>query len=412
VSLDGVTAGYGAGAVLRDVSLELVGGRMVGVVGPNGSGKTTCLRTITGHTALSEGVVRLAGRDLGGYSSREVAQLVAVLPQAVSVEFGFTAAEYVALGRNPRAARFGGLDARDEDVVEEVMRLTETDGLAQEPVDTLSGGDLQRVALAQALAQEPSVLLLDEPTSHLDLRHRLQILDLVRSLADDGMAVLGVFHDLDLASRYADRIAVIDRGSVVADGAPADVVTPDLLRRVFAVRAIVTEDVATGTASVRPIVRDEEVVVDGGPRVLVIGGSGSAAWLLRRLTVRGNRVALGALNADDTDAAVGDVLGIERVDVAPYAGMGEREEARVRALAGSADAVVVAGAPFGSGNVGNLRALTGCEAPVLLVGEMEPSRDYTDGEATSLWGKALASGAVAVPDDAAALAMLEEMMGP
>jgi iron complex transport system ATP-binding protein len=410
VTLEGVRAGYGDIPVLRDVSVELRSGRMIGVVGPNGSGKTTCLRTITGHTSLTSGRVLLADRDLASYSAREVAQIVAVLPQAVPVEFGFTAAEYVALGRNPRAARFGGLDSLDADVVERVLRLTETEDLADEPVDTLSGGDLQRVALAQALAQEPEVLLLDEPTSHLDLRHRLQILDLVRSLADGGMAVLGVFHDLDLAARYSDEMVVMDAGRIVASGRPGDVVTPDLLREVFAVRAIVTPDVATGTASVRPILRDEEVAGNEGPLVLVIGGSGSAAWLLRRLVVRGHRVALGALNSDDTDAAVGDALGIARVDLAPYASIGTAEEERVRRLADRADAVVVASTPIGRGNLGNLRAVVSCRAPVVLVGAMESSRDFTSGEAEALWSEAATKGAVVVESDAEALAAVEELV--
>lgn len=208
------SVGYGDGAVVTGVGLEVRPGRFVGLVGPNGAGKSTLLRAVTGSARLTGGTLEVAGRPAHALAPRERARLVAVVPQSLPVPFAFPAVEFVEMGRSPHLPALGGPGPRDREVVERAMALTDTARLAREPLDTLSGGDLQRLVLAQALAQEPWVLLLDEPVSHLDLNHRLQVLDLVRSLADEGLGVLAVFHDLDLAARYADEIAVVHDGAV------------------------------------------------------------------------------------------------------------------------------------------------------------------------------------------------------
>jgi iron complex transport system ATP-binding protein len=396
LAYDRADVGYRAERIVRAASLEVAAGEIVGLVGPNGAGKSTLLRAVTGDADLLAGALTLSGTDSRSLAPLERARLVGVVPQQVTAAFSVPAREFVAMGRHPHLTRFAAPSAADDAVVERAMRLTDTLRLAEKPTDALSGGDLQRLALAQALAQEPSVLLLDEPVSHLDLNHRLQVLDLTRDLADAGMAVLAVFHDLDLAARYADRIAIVADGRLGAVGTPAEVLTTAMLRETFGVRAVVGIDVVTGCVQITPVLREEAVAGEPRGRVLVIGGSGVAAPLMRRLVLAGWHVSAGALNTGDADQLVAHALGVEHIELPPFAPMDALATARVRELAADAQAIVVSEVPFGHGNVANLRAAVESERPLVLVGQIE-GRDFTGGAAAQAWERALEQGATTVP---------------
>lgn len=400
------TVGYHRGAVVSGASLVVAPGEVVGLVGPNGAGKSTLLRTVTDEARVFSGSVELLGRPLGSYSPADRAAVVGVVPQQTVAAFGFRAVDFVALGRHPHVARFAAFTDRDESIVADAMARTDTAHLAEKVTSELSGGDLQRLALAQALAQEPQVLLLDEPTSHLDLNHRLQILDLMQELAQGGLGVLAVFHDLDLAARYADRLAVVHDGRVEPALPPAAVLTPATLRRVFGVRAVVGSDPVTGSVTVSPVVRDAAIAAATSGRVLVIGGSGMAAPLMRRLVIGGWTVTAGALNGGDADAEIARALGIHYIELPPFAPMDPTAEESVRHLAGEADVVLVCEVPFGHGNVGNLRAAVESHSPAVLLGRIE-ERDFTDGEAGRWWRRALESGATVVESGEDPLPVLE-----
>ena len=392
------SVGYRDRAVVSDVELEVRSGEIVGLVGPNGAGKSTLLRAVTSDAQLISGRVEVGASSVADLDARHRARLVGVVPQAMSPVPGFTAREVVMMGRHPHLPRFGQPGPDDHRIVDEVMRMTDTDRLADRFAEQLSGGDLQRVALAQALAQEPAVLLLDEPTSHLDLNHRLQVLDLVRMLAEGGLAVLVVFHDLDLAARYADRVSVVAGGRVGFADRPEAVLTAETVREVFGVRAVVGIDAVTGAVSVVPVLREEAVAARGRGRAFVVGGSGAAAPLLRRLVLGGWSVSAGALNTGDADEAVSTALGVEFPRIAPFAPMAEEDAHSASSLARSVDIVVVTDVPFGHGNVANLRAaVDAIEAGVrgVLVGDIA-GRDFTGGEATELWRRALERGATEV----------------
>jgi iron complex transport system ATP-binding protein len=285
--------------------------------------------------------------------------------------------------------------------------------LADRRVDELSGGDLQRLTLAQALAQEPEVLLLDEPTSHLDLNHRLQVLDVVRSLANEGLAVLAVFHDLDMAARYSDRLVVVAGGGVPEQGAPAEVLTQETLRRVFGVAAVIGKDPVTGSVQVLPVVRAHVGdAASRGARVLVVSGSGTGASLMRLLTLEGFEVAAAALSTDDTDGAVASALGAEFREVAQFSRMTSQDEAAVTAFARVADVVVVVASPFGPDNLGNLRAVesAGVADTTVLLGTMTPELDFSRGEATAIWQRLAESGAHTCADARSCIHTIEEVL--
>jgi iron complex transport system ATP-binding protein len=223
--------------VLRGVNLAVVRGELVALLGTNGSGKTTLLRTFAGSLVPDRGTVMFEGRSVADWHRQALAQRVAVLPQQVDLPSGFRVSELVAMGRAPHARRLFASTAEDERAIARALLDADAADLADRPAEELSGGERQRLLVAMALAQEPDLLLLDEPTLHLDLAHQVALLGAIRRLRDQrGLTVLAVLHDLNLAAAFAPRVAILDEGRVVADGPPAEVLSPDLVRRVFGVR--------------------------------------------------------------------------------------------------------------------------------------------------------------------------------
>jgi iron complex transport system ATP-binding protein len=239
--VDQLQVRLGGVSILESISLCVAAGEMVGLVGPNGSGKTTLLRAVAGLIP-SRGRVELQGAVLEVLSPRAVAQRVARVPQSTSLDpnLGLFAEEVVLAGRSPHLGRFQWETAGDRALAHRAMHDTLTEHLAERLAAELSGGERQRVFLARALAQEPRLLLLDEPTANLDLGHQLRVLELVRSLTESGqVGAVAAIHDLELATRFCDRLVLLNRGRVVAEGAPATVLTVERLRQVYGVTAVV-----------------------------------------------------------------------------------------------------------------------------------------------------------------------------
>jgi len=231
--MDAVSAGYPGRDVLRGCSLGLAGGEVVAVIGPNGAGKTTLLRVLAGIVAPRSGDVRVDGHPLSPMSRAEIARQVAVVPQSLEVLFPFTVREIVSLGRTARLDALGRATSQDRDAVAGALATLDLTSLAERRIDHLSGGERQRAVLAMALAQDTPVLLLDEPTVHLDPGHQLATFSLVTRLAHERqLAVLAIVHDLNL-SALADRVVVLTSGAIIADGPPGTVLRAELVERVF-----------------------------------------------------------------------------------------------------------------------------------------------------------------------------------
>jgi iron complex transport system ATP-binding protein len=239
---------YGERRVVGGLDLALPTGGATVLVGPNGSGKSTILKALARLLRPSDGAVVLDGRSIHETPTREVARRLGFLPQRADAPEGLTVRELVAHGRFPHRAAFGGPGRADVAAVERAIDVVSLRALADRPVDGLSGGERQRAWIAMALAQETAWLLLDEPTTFLDLRHQIEVLELVRRLhTEEGKTVVMVLHDLNLAARYAGRMIAIGGGGVLADGTPEEVMRPDLLRAVFGVDALVIRDPRHGT---------------------------------------------------------------------------------------------------------------------------------------------------------------------
>jgi iron complex transport system ATP-binding protein len=235
ITLDHITAAYRTEIVLHDLSLHVARGEMVALVGPNGAGKSSLLRVVTGLLPVREGSVRVAGADVTRLCPRARARLLSVVPQEIARDIPYTAHDFVLLGRTASLPRFGGPAPEDFAAVQEAMALTETWSLRERPLPEMSGGERQRLALAMALAARPEIILLDEPTSHLDLRHRAEMMRLLTRLnRGRTTTILMAVHDLTLASQHFARLVLLADGRKLADGAPAEVLRPDVLEAAYA----------------------------------------------------------------------------------------------------------------------------------------------------------------------------------
>ena len=235
ISVAHVSGGYNQQNVLHDISFNIETGELFGIIGPNGSGKTTLLKMLSNILPVSSGNIHIKGKKVSAYSTKALAQLVAVLPQHTMQTFSYTVRETVSLGRYAhQRGIFQSFSQTDEDMIQHVMRQTGIDQYEHEPIDNLSGGERQRVFLAQALAQDPKILLLDEPTNHLDLAYQKELLDVLKEWTQvKDLTVVSIFHDLNLASLYCDRLLLLHKGKTEICGHPDDVLKKSRIEHVY-----------------------------------------------------------------------------------------------------------------------------------------------------------------------------------
>ncbi|MDH7491838.1 MAG: ABC transporter ATP-binding protein [Methanolinea sp.] len=413
IDVSGVELGYGAQMVLSEVSFRSGKGEFLGIVGPNGSGKTTLLKAIARLLMPSHGVILLDGKEIGAFSAIGLSRLVGLVPQASSPGFDYSVRDVVMMGRYPHIGMFGGETPADRDAAKKAMDVTGIAPLAERSVREISGGELQRVIIARALAQEPEVLLLDEATAHLDLGHQVSILQMIRDLSRR-VAVIGVFHDLNHAAYFCDRIILIHDHRILAMGDPAGVLTEENIARVFGVRAIVRMNPLSGRLVISPVLHPScEAVKDS--RVHVICGGGEGAGVLVALRDGGYRVTAGVLSLNDSDYLAAEALGIPCLTEPPFCPISEGSRRDLELLTGDADAIVVTRGPWGAGNIENLRVLSALDAGTIVIMGIASwdgmNWDYTGGEAERILCSLREKGARVADDVPAALAAVREITG-
>ncbi len=370
------------------------------MIGPNSSGKTTLLKILDGIFEPERGNVFLCERDLRKLSRAEIARQIAVVPQEMEVPFSFTVGEIVLMGRSPYLGRFSWEKKKDLDVAREGMVLTDVLHLEKRPFFALSQGEKQRVLMARALAQEPKIILLDEPTSHLDINHQVELNELIRRLNDEkGLSVLNISHDLNFAAEYSHRMVLLHQGTIFAAGRPEDVITVENIRRVYETTVLVERNPLSGAPRVIPIGRAKE----GAPKkgtIHVICGAGSGMDSARRLLLRGYRISMGVLNVGDSDYKMGKTLGLPMAWEHPFAPISAEAYARNQELISGADLIVVEKFLVGRGNLLNLKgALEGLrKGKKVVVMENDLEYDFTGGDARDCYRALAEGGAVFVPD--------------
>lgn len=398
VRTEDLDVSYGDTRVLQAVSLAVAGGSFIGILGPNGCGKTTLLRALSRIIEPTAGTVMVDGRDIGGYSIRDLATIMGAVPQETAVTFDFTVEEIVQMGRHPHLGRLSSMGEEDYAICRHAMEITNTAYLADRLITEISGGERQRVLIARALAQKPRVLLLDEPTSHLDISHQIEILSIIRGLIPQ-VTVIGVFHDINLAAYFCDILILMEQARIAAVGTPTAVITDRNIREIFGVEMIVRTHPITGRPYAVPRY-EPGPVVERPLRVHAVCGGGTGAETLYALRSAGHEVTAGVLSANDSDCTTADGLGIRVIREPPFAPISRRSLEEYAAVLQASDVVVVTGMPIGPGNIDNLRALldhAGLTVFLLSPGGTDPAdHDYTGGEATAILDALLNNGAVRV----------------
>ncbi len=220
--------GYNRETILKDVSFNIEKGKFISIIGPNGSGKSTLLKNLNGIYTPSGGKVTVDSIDINRIKTKELAKKIALVPQNTIIDYEFTVEDIVLMGRHPYKGRFQREDDNDYEIVKEALEMTNTFHLKDRIITEISGGERQRVIIAKALAQNPSIILLDEPTSHLDINHQIEILNLLRKLNQEkGTTIVVVIHDINLASRYSDKIIMLNEGEIIGIGRPEEVITKE-----------------------------------------------------------------------------------------------------------------------------------------------------------------------------------------
>ena len=403
ITVENLSCRYRGEYVFSGLGFSVKKACVTGIIGPNGSGKTTLLRCLVKLLPLETGRVFLGEEELANLSVREIAARVGVVPQRWETNFPFTVSELVLMGRFPHTGRFQLESIKDYEIARRAMEITGIRHLADRPITELSGGELQRVMIAQALAQTPEILLLDEPTSHLDLNYQIETGELLQELCrDSGMTVVAVFHDLNLAARYCDELILLAHGRILAQGKTEEVLTAENLQHAYGVKARIKKDFLTGRPYVMFFPSHKEIGNPAAPagekacKVHLIGGGGSVAVLFWELSTLGCRLSTGVLHRLDRDWEAARELAIPIIEEAPFSPVGETAHRRNLQAINDADLVVLGNIPVGPANLKNLEAAAAALAAgkELLVCDFSslPSRDFTSGEAAAIYKRLQADG--------------------
>lgn len=376
--------------VLKDISFKIDVGDFVGILGPNGCGKTTLLNNINQWLRPQKGTVYLGDINIKKLTPKDLAKHVATVPQDTSIDINFTVEQVVLMGRNPYLLNFEREKGPDFRIAQEAMEYMDIWHLRDKPVNELSGGEKQRVLIARALTQEPELLLLDEPTSHLDINYQWEILSLLKKLClNKKITIIAVMHDINLASMFCDKVILLKDHRVFKMGPLLDVMNEKNIKDVFNMDVHVRfiEDAQ------RPVI----IFIGQGkslnsPRpfdkVHIICGGGDGGKLLHYLKKRGYNVSAGVLNIGDSDWISAKALGIDVVEEVPFSAISDEKVIENKIYIQKADAVLLADIPFGYGNLRNLECLKEfvSEKRIFIIEEKPiEDRDYTNGTASQIY---------------------------
>jgi ABC-type cobalamin/Fe3+-siderophores transport systems, ATPase components len=378
--VENICFNYMSSRILEDITFRVKSGESLGIMGPNGAGKTTLLRCISSTLKPHCGTILIDKNDVKSLSRREIAKNMGVVPQTSRIDFGFAVFEIVLMGRTPHiTGMFESLE--DYEIARNAMELTNITHLAKRTFDELSGGEKQRVIIARALAQQPKILLLDEPTTHLDISCQFEILNLVKSLSKN-IVVISVFHDLNLAAHYCDNLMLLNGHKIVSMGSPENVLTPENIKRVYGVDVLIKRNPFTNTPYIIPYISPKQS--KKGMTVHVICGGGSGTQLMENLSKNNFNVRAGVLNVFDSDFEIAKTLDIDVIGEIPFSEITQKSYEANLNLIKKSDVVVLTDFPVGFGNLKNIEAAEKARdmgIPVVIIQNMPfEKKDFTDGK--------------------------------
>ena len=413
LNIDNIDFSYQSSNVLKGVTFKTESKEFIGIMGPNGSGKTTLLKCISNVLSPQVGTVLLDGRDINNLNKKEIAKNIGVVPQSSNIDFAFTVSELVLMGRNPHSIRFQNETDLDFKIAEKAMKLTRTIHLSKRTFEELSGGERQRVIIARALAQEPKILLLDEATVHLDIGSKFEILNLIKKISNEKkIVVIGVFHDLNLAAQYSNKLILLDKGKIVSIGKPDEVLTPENIQKTYHIDAIVKRHSLTNTPYVTPYIFSKQNENKENKSVHVICGGGSGSDIMSLLVDKGYGVTTGVLNVLDSDYETAKNLKIQVVGEIPFSQITEESHKENIRLLKKSDYVIITDFQIGPGNLKNLDAAEEAQnqnLPVIVINSTPISdKDFIGGKLEVYFNKLLKNKAIFVKNTEEALNYLLE----
>ncbi len=381
IRIRGLTYSADGYEILRDISLDATQGEFIGLIGPNGAGKTTLLKCMNG-ILKGTGKIEINGIDLNDYRLKDLARGVSLLHQDTAVTFPFQVIDIVLMGRYPHKGFMDWETENDYAIARKYLSLVDASYLEPRPVTQVSGGERQRVMLARILAQETGILLLDEPTSNLDIAHEESIFRMASELSSSGKIVIAAVHDIKIASRHCSRLVLMKEGSILADGRPEQVLTSENLSDAYGVNALVYKNRITG--SIDYFIHHTQPD-DHRKRIHVIGGGGSAAGVIRFLFERGHKMTAGVFPRGDSDILACETFGAEHVVCEPFSEIDELLHLKNIGLIQDADLTILCNMPFGAQNLKNIEAARNAANLVIIEDDDPAARDYTCGTAMEIY---------------------------
>lgn len=402
LEVHGLTMTYDTHPVLDGADFRVDRGGLVALLGANGAGKSTLLRCISRILQPTGGRILLDGRELKDFDSKEGARLMAVVPQETTADFDFTVEDIVSMGRFPYLGRFQNEGQQDRDIVRRSMEMTGITHLADRSITALSGGEKQRVIIARAVAQQPEILLLDEPTANLDIGYQSMLLGLAARLnREQGVTIIAAIHDINLAVHHFDRFILLAGGRVLAAGRAEEVITPENIKKSYAVTASTYRHPLHGILQVSVnLGGDDSAFSANGPAVHVIGGGEEALPVLELLHRLGCRLSVGPVSSEDSGCRFAHFHSLPVIILPPFTTMNRAHKQEHIDLMRRAEAVVVPPIPFGEGNLPifeDVETVMREGKPLYL---SEPGglkdRDYSGGKAVQLFRRLLDGGAARI----------------
>jgi len=374
--------------ILKNINLSISKGEFVGLIGPNGAGKTTLLKCINGINR-GKGQIMLSNLKLDRLSTKKVAREVALMHQNTSVNFPFPSIDVVLAGRYPYLGFASVESADDYKIARKYMSYTNTLQFEKQPVTTVSGGERQRIFFAKILTQETDIILLDEPTSNLDIAHEEQIFRYCRDLCAKGKTVIAAVHDLKIASRYCSRLILLKGGEIIADGSVDEVITKENISLAYDVNAIVYKNKMTGLLDFYIPDFEGDIVENKTEkkRIHIIGGCGTGSDIMRQCFEKGYDISAGVLSEGDSDLNCAEVFGIKCVVEKPFSDI---EDARFNEnieYIKEADITIICNIPFGVYNLRNLEAAKYASKLIIIEDDLPEKRDFTGGKAIEIYKK-------------------------
>jgi iron complex transport system ATP-binding protein len=402
IQVNNLSFSYNGRPLLQDLNFTINKGEILTILGPNGCGKSTLLKLLRGQLLAQQGTIHWEGKQLSAIPATEKARRIAMVTQFNRVDFPFRVRELVAMGRFPHRRLLQLDNPEHHPAVQQALAMTDLLPLAERTVTNLSGGELQRVILARALAQQTPTLFLDEATSHLDINHRLELSELLLRLNhEEGTTIVQVSHDFDLAGAMSQRILLLNKqGQIAALGTPAEVLTGKTLSSVFKAELRVERNRLTGTPQVIPFFNTTGGQLEGQTVHLVCGG-GSGSELMRRLHLAGARVSCGPLNRGDSDEVVASALHLETASEEPFAPLSINSLKEASVLIERSNLLIIATHWWGHGNLGSLELAQQALKKGKQVRLLNPRQedDFVNGKAWAIIEQLLANGAQQCSDE-------------